>query len=92
MKDSRFHVGDKVLIVAVENCAFGYNEYMEELIGSKTEIKRVYWNDAYDCYEYKIHDDLKGPWSYDDSCFEPYIPIELPEFSASEQDLFSLFV
>lgn len=90
--DSRYHVGDKVILRSVYDCVFGYTEQMEDIVGTSRTIERVLWNDSYGCYEYYINDrDADGRWSYDDTCFEPEAPTELPEFDVSSVDILTLF-
>lgn len=80
--DSKYHVGDRVHIYSVDNCKWGKNHHMEELIGETRTIKKVFWSTMYKCYGYYIENDNDGSWTWDDSCFEPAVPIDLPEFIA----------
>lgn len=89
--DSKYHVGDSVRIIGVDKCAFGLNGYMRSLVGEVRTIRRVNWDDDRGCYSYHIDNDRHGVWTWDDSCFEPEVPPELPEFNTSGADLVSLF-
>lgn len=85
--DSKFHVGDRVLVGSVSRCVFGFNDDMEEMEGKCVTIRRVVWNQSYKHYEYNIEE---NGWYYDDSCFEFFESVELPEFDVSAVDILSL--
>lgn len=82
--DSKFHVGDKVVIT---NNTLNYDS-ADKFVGTKQEIKSVRWCDLCGRYEYYIKENTLL-WSDDD--FEFDIQTELPEFSASEISLKDLF-
>lgn len=86
--DSRYHVDDRVYVKGVRGCAYGWNDFMEELCGCVATILRVEWDQKKDQYKYKIYED--DGWTWDDSCFEPAMP-ELEEFDPSSFNIFDLF-
>lgn len=61
----QFSVGDRVLIVGVENCAYGYNGHMERLVDQEAVITEV--DDVDDGYRIDLDG---GYWFWDDTCFE----------------------
>lgn len=61
----QFSEGDRVLIVDVRSCAYGYNGYMERLVDQEAVITEV--NDEEDGYRINLDD---GHWFWDDTCFE----------------------
>ena len=85
--DSKFHVGDRVLVIGVREGVFGFNDDMEAMEGKCATIRRVVWNQSYRHYEYNIEE---NGWYYDDSCFEFFEAVELPEFEASTVDILNL--
>lgn len=87
--DSKYHVGDKVLIGDVHKCAFGWNEDMEGYSGEICTIERVTWSRDHNVYRYEIDLDDRN-WMWDDSCFESEMP-DLPEFTANTSGLTGLF-
>lgn len=87
--DSRYHVGDRVVVNNVKHCAFGSNEVMEGFYGCLVTIRSVYWNSSKKVYRYGLVED-RDDWAWDDSCFEADV-IELPEFDASETNILDLF-
>lgn len=84
-----YSVGDRVLIVGVEDCRFGMNEEMRDMIGSVVTIGRV----AKDSGEasYKLIED-PGGWTWDDSCFVLAEVVELPIFDLSDMNIENLFI
>ena len=85
--DSKYHVGDKVVIGNTHSCKWGFNHFMKEMCGRVMTIKRVEWSTYKSAYKYKLLEDL-GDWSWDDSCFEP--AVELPEFDVSGVNVLEL--
>ena len=81
--DSRYHVGDRVRIVA--NTLRPEDEC---IIGTIQEIKTVQWCEMCGRYEYRTK---RGSLLWCDEDFEFDIQTELPEFSASEISLNDLF-
>ena len=61
----QFSVGDRVLIVGVENCSHGYNSHMHGLVDREAVI--TYVNDVDDGYRIDLDG---GSWFWDDTCFE----------------------
>lgn len=88
--DSRYHVGDKVRIVDTENCLYGSNEQMKALHGEIKTIKKVFWDYDNEIYRYYLVKDNGGSWAWDDTCFEPVMPDNLPEFEHSDMDVLDL--
>ena len=68
--DGRFNVGNKVKIISVKKCKFGYNNIMADCIGQTTVItsKKLSYDDI--TWEYKIMAD-NGNFTWSSNCFEP---------------------
>lgn len=60
----KLNIGDKVKIVNVENCEFGYNPLMLKLTGKTTVIINI------DNTEYKVKID-SGIYSWSANCLKP---------------------
>lgn len=86
--DSKYHVGDRVVVKSVGDCIYGSNGQMESLVGSIVTIRRVSWEMDEDIYSYRIQED--DGWTWDDSCFEAPVQ-ELPMPDISGTDVLSLF-
>lgn len=69
MLKKELKVGDKVRIVNVRDCLFGYNPTMIGLTGQTTVItnKKLNYDDI--TWEYKIKAD-DGRFTWSDNCFE----------------------
>lgn len=61
----QFSVGDRVLIVGVESCVYGYSDHMKRLVDQEAVITKV--DDVCDGYRIDLDD---GHWFWDDTCFE----------------------
>lgn len=88
--DSRYHVGDKVRIGDSEECRYGTNDHMRAIRGQIKTIRKVFWDDDYQIYRYYLAEDYGGSWTWDDTCFEPIMPDNLPEFEHSDMDVLDL--
>ena len=87
--DSRYHVGDRVVVNNVKHCVFGWNEFMEKFHGCLVTIRSVSWNNSKKVYRYGLKED-DDDWAWDDSCFVSEIP-DLPDFAVDTAGLSSLF-
>lgn len=67
--DGRFNVGNKVKIISVKKCKFGYNDIMADCIGQITVItsRKLSYDDI--TWEYKIMAD-NGNFTWSSNCFE----------------------
>ena len=61
----KFSVGDRVLIVGVRSCAYGYNDYMERLVNQEAVITEA--DDVHNGYRIDLDNE---DWFWDDTCFE----------------------
>lgn len=61
----QFSEGDRVLIVGVRSCTYGYNGYMESLVDQEAIITAI--DDIDNSYRIDLDD---GHWVWDDTCFE----------------------
>lgn len=68
--DNRFNVGNKVKIISITKCKFGYNNIMTDCIGQTTVItsKKLSYDNI--TWEYKIMAD-NGKFTWSSNCFEP---------------------
>lgn len=67
--DDKFNVGNKVKIISVKKCNFGYNNMMKDCIGQTTVITSKKNYDGI-TWEYKIMAD-NGTFTWSSNCFEP---------------------
>lgn len=87
--DSRYHVGDKVIVVENDDSPFGRVEQMDKLNGMECTIESVGWNYNRTLCSYKLREDPDG-WTWHDTDFESTV-IDLPEFTVDTAGLPSLF-
>lgn len=87
--DSRYHVGDKVVVIENDCSPFGRVEQMDKLNGMECTIESVHWNFNNTLCSYKLRED-PGRWTWHDTDFESTV-IDLPEFTVDTAGLPSLF-
>lgn len=87
--DSRYHVGDKVIIRENDKSPYGRTDQMDKLNGMECTIESVNWNFNRTRCSYRLRED-PGGWTWHDTDFESTV-IDLPEFTVDTAGLPSLF-
>ena len=83
-----FNIGDEVVIVCTNECAWGRNTEMDDLVGVTTVIKRATWSADRGRYCYRIEADNRA-WSWDYTCFEDSM---IKEFEVADSETLLKFV
>ena len=88
-KDTKYHIGDKVLVRENDKSPYGRVDKMDEFNGVECTISSVHWNYNNTICSYRLLEDA-GHWTWHDTDFESK-DIDLPEFTANATGLHSLF-
>lgn len=88
-RDTKYHVGDKVLVRENDKSPYGRVADMDKLNGKECTISAVHWNYNYTTCSYKLRED-SSHWTWHDTDFESTV-IDLPEFAANAAGIHNLF-